>query len=126
MQDAVAVGSQIFSAKLNDFPAGSSLAISTDGTVQTVKIHANDYYNKPGASTLISILLGVGDAYFVHSGSQPSTADFNSPLTSWTAGGTKYNVIVIASGSVPISPVTSTPTRKSSKGGRRGKSSVPF
>jgi hypothetical protein len=114
--------SQIFTAKLNTFPDGSSLAISTDGTVQTVSVHANDYYNKPGAFTLLSSITGVGNANFVYSGTQPLTADFNSPLTTWAVGDTKYKVFAIASGSVTIPPVTSTPTsKKSSKKGRRPK-----
>jgi hypothetical protein len=107
-------GSQIFTAKLNDFPAGSSLAISTDGTVQTVKVHANDFYNKPGVSALLSSISGVGDTYFVHLGSQTSTAEFNTPLTSWTVGGTTYNVFTITSGSVSAPPGTQPLERKAS------------
>lgn len=105
-------GSQITTTELKNFPAGSSLAISTDGTVQTVTVRANDYYNKPGASALLSSISGVGDAYFVHSGSQSSTADFNTPLTSWTVGGTTYNVFAIASGSVSDPPAPPKPKRK--------------
>ena len=106
-------GSQILSIKLNSFPAGSSLAISTDGTVQTVNVHANDYYNKHGVSALLSSISGVGDVYFVHSGTQPSTADFNMPLTSWTVGDTAYNVFAIASGSVSTPPAPPTERKAS-------------
>ena len=107
-------GSQILTIKLNSFPAGSSLAISTDGTVQTANVHASDYYNKHEVSALLSSISGVGDVYFVHSGTQPSTADFNMPLTSWTVGGTTYNVFAIASGSVAAPPAPPTPKRKAS------------
>jgi len=108
-------GSQIFTTKLNDFRSDSSLAVSTDGTVQTVKVEAKDYYNKSRASTLLSSIsgAGVGDTNFVHSGIQPSTAEFNSPLTSWTVGDTTYNVFAIASGFVPAPSVTPTTTKKS-------------
>jgi hypothetical protein len=112
-------GSQIFTAKLNDFPAGSSLAISTDGTVQTVKVHADDYFGKAGASEMLCSIAGAGDVYLVHSGTQLSTADFNMPLKSWTVGGTTYNVVAIASNSVNISPVTKNPAGKPLKGGMR-------
>jgi hypothetical protein len=108
-------GSQIFTTKLNDFRSDSSLAVSTDGTVQTVKVEAKDYFNKSRASTLLSSIsgAGVGDTNFVHSGIQPSTAEFNSPLTSWTVGDTTYNVFAIASGFVPAPSVTPTTTKKS-------------
>ncbi|MBI5591357.1 MAG: hypothetical protein HY881_12835 [Deltaproteobacteria bacterium] len=106
-------GSQILTTKLNSFPAGSSLAISTDGTVQTVNVHATDYYNKQGVSALLSSISGVGDVYFVHSGPQPSTA-LDMPLTSWTVGDTTYNVFAIASGSVSAPPAPPTPERKAS------------
>ena len=111
--------SQVFTAKLNHFPAGSSLAISTDGTVQIVNFHLGDYYNKPGAATLISGMAGVGDVYFVHSGTRPATADFNAPLTHWETGGTTYHVFGIASSSVKIPEVTKKPFMQAPKGGSR-------
>ena len=106
-------GSQIFTTMLNDFHSDSSLAISTDGTVQTVKVYAKDYFNKTGASTLLTSLSGAAaeDTNFVHSGFQPSIAEFNAPLMSWTVGNTKYNVFAITSGFVPAQTVTPTPTK---------------
>lgn len=106
-------GSQIFTTMLNDFRSDSSLAISTDGTVQTVKVYAKDYFNKTGASTLLTSLSGAAaeDTNFVHSGFQPSIAEFNAPLMSWTVGNTKYNVFAITSGFVPAQTVTPTPTK---------------
>lgn len=104
--------SQVFTSKPNNFPAGSSLAISTGGAVQTVNYHANDYCEKYGTSTLLSSIIAVWDAYFVHSGTQPSTADFNTPLMNWTEVGTTYNVFAIASGSVRAPPVTPTHKQK--------------
>jgi len=106
-------GSQIFTTKLNEFSSDNSLAVSTDGTVQTIKVYAKDYFNRTGASTLLCSLSGaeVGDTDFVHSGVQPSTAEFNAPLMSWAVGDTKYNVFAIASDFVPAPTVTPTPTK---------------
>jgi hypothetical protein len=107
-------GSQIFIAKLNDSRSASSLAVSTDCTVQAVNVDAKDYYSKTGASTLLSSIsgAGVGDINFVHSGIQASKAEFNTPLTSWTAGDATYNVFAIASGFVPAPEVAPTPAKK--------------
>jgi hypothetical protein len=80
--------------------------------VQAVNFHTNDYCEKYGTSTLLSSIIAVWDAYFVHSGTQPSTADFNTPLMNWTEGGTTYNVFAIASGSVRAPPVTPTHKQK--------------
>jgi hypothetical protein len=102
-------GSQIFTVKLNDFPAGSSIAISTDGTVQTVNFHTKDYSEKAETALTSSRIIGVGDVYFVHSGTQLSTADFNMPLKSWTVGGITYNLFAIASGSVSAPPEATKP-----------------
>jgi hypothetical protein len=106
-------GSQIFTTKLNDFRSDNSLAVSTDGTVQTIKVYVKDYFNRTGASTLLCSLSGAeaGDTNFVHSGVQPSTAEFNAPLMSWAVGDTKYNVFAIASDFVPAPTVTPTPTK---------------
>jgi hypothetical protein len=108
-------GSQIFTTKLNSFPTGGSLAISTDGSVQIVAVQANDYSKRASASTQSSSISGAGaeDVNFVHSGIQPSTADFNAPLMSWTAGETKYNVFAIASGFVPAPEAAPKPSKKS-------------
>ena len=70
--------------------AGQAYAISTDGTVQTVSIFGAAYQGQSGAATQVSDISGVGNANFVYS------ANAGLPLTSFTSGGTTYNVFAIA------------------------------
>jgi len=81
--------SQIFTTPLKNFSVGSqALAISTDGTVQTITISGAGYDN--GTNTLGATISGVGTGYFTHSTSA------GTYLTSFTSGGTSYNVFGIA------------------------------
>jgi len=111
---ACPAGSQIFTTLIKNYPPGSSLAISTDGTVQITTVRASDYFNTAGTSTLLTDLVIVGNTYFVHAGTTPLIADFTTPMTTWdvTSGGvtTTYNVFAIASGSVTSSESVSVPT----------------
>lgn len=89
--------SAIFTTLLKSFNSGSQgLAISTDGTVQVVNISGRSYYND-GAPTLSSEISGVGRGLFTHSN------DAGTPLTSFSSGGTTYNVFAIGwmAGSAP-------------------------
>jgi hypothetical protein len=80
--------SAIFTTSLNSFSPGTGgLAISTDGTVQLVTI--SGAANDSGTNTLGATVSGVGLAYFTHSTSA------GTPLTSFTSGGTTYNVFGI-------------------------------
>ena len=81
--------SAIFTTLLKSFNSGSQgLAISTDGTVQVVNISGRSYYDD-GAPTLSAEISGVGRCLFTHSN------DAGTPLTSFSSGGTTYNVFAI-------------------------------
>lgn len=84
--------SQIFTILLKNLNSpGVSLAISTDGTVQTTSVSGATYDN--GTNTLGATISGVGLGYFTHSTT-------SSPLTSWTntvsGVSTTYNVFGVA------------------------------
>lgn len=84
--------SAIFTTPLKSFSPGSQgLAISTDGTVQTVSISGAAYNGQSGTATLVSTISGVGSATFVY-----STTFDSPPVTSFTSGGNTYRVIGIA------------------------------
>ncbi len=85
--------SQIFTESLSSInTAGTAVAISTDGTVQTVSIYGYPYYYG-GNPTLSAVVSGVGRLLAVHS---PLN---NTPLTSWNSTNsgitTTYNVLAI-------------------------------
>ena len=81
--------SAIFATPLKNFSLGSQgLAISTDGTVQVVNISGRSYYDD-GAPALSAEISGVGRGLFTFSSST------GSYLTSFTSGGTTYNVFAI-------------------------------
>jgi hypothetical protein len=81
--------SAIFTTPLNSFSPGSQgLAISTDGTVQVVNVSGAAYY-ADGAPTLTSEISGVGRGLFTHS------ANTGTALTSFSSGGTTYNVFAV-------------------------------
>jgi hypothetical protein len=88
--------SQIFTTTLNSYNTpGVSLAISTDGTVQTVSVFGSTYNGQSGTATQVSTISGVGSADFTY-----STAFISPPLTSWIVNvgivSTTYNVFGIA------------------------------
>jgi hypothetical protein len=103
---AAPASSQIFTATLSSYNSpGTAIAISTDGTVQTVGISGATYSGQAGTTTLVSNISGVGPANFTYSST-------SSPLTSFNANGvlgvsTTYNVLGIAwspSRAVPTVP----------------------
>lgn len=99
--------SQIFTTQLKNLNSpGVSLAISTDGTVQTTSVQGATYKGQAGTATLLAAISGAGSGNFTYSTS-------SSPLTSWsstTGGGTTtYNVVGIAWAPSPA-PATTVPT----------------
>ena len=97
--------SQIFTTTLSSYN-GASIAISTDGTVQTTSVLGATYNGQSGTSTLVSAISGVGSADFTY-----STTFVSPPLTSWNVNQglgvtTTYNVFGIAwAPSQPPAPV---------------------
>jgi len=86
--------SQIFTILLKNLNSpGVSLAISTDGTVQTTSVLGATYLGQAGTATQVSTISGVGPGSFTYSTT-------SSPLTSWTntvsGVSTTYNVFGIA------------------------------
>jgi len=78
--------SAIFTTPLSGFSPGSqALAISTDGSVQTVSIFGASYQGKSGIATLVSNINGVGSTKFL-----------SGTITSFTSDGNTYNVFGIA------------------------------
>jgi hypothetical protein len=82
--------SPIFTTNLWNYSTlGSSIAISTDGTVQNVSIKGSTYYNTQGSSSLDATISGVACTFrAVYSSSQTS-------LTTFTSGSTTYSVFAI-------------------------------
>jgi len=75
---------------LKNINAGTqAIAIGTDGTFHLVNILGAAFQGQPGTTTLVSALDGVGTADFVTSTSA------GTPLTSFTANGTTYDVFAI-------------------------------
>lgn len=111
--------SPIFTEKLTSFPADRSLAISTNGTIKSVKICITDYTANPASSTQATRISGIGNVYFVHSGTQILSADFKAPLMKWNSGGETYNVFAIATDSLDPPPEKNTPKKETSLGGER-------
>jgi hypothetical protein len=70
------------------------VAISTDGTVQTVSVYGRTYFAKTGTATLSSNISGVGSADFTYSTNSPSS------LMRWIVTGKAYDAFAI--GWVPL------------------------
>ena len=82
-------GGEIFTHKLSEYTgAGLAVAISTDGTVQTVSVYGRTYLGTTGSATLKSNISGVGDGLFTYT-------TLSSPLTSFSVSTTTYNVFAI-------------------------------
>jgi hypothetical protein len=81
--------SAIFTHKLSEYTGpGVAVAISTDGTVQTVSIFGRTYLGTTGSATLKSNISGVGDGLFTYT-------TLSSPLTSFSVSTITYNVFAI-------------------------------
>lgn len=98
--------SEIFTTQLTDYSAATAIAISTDGSVQTVNVYGATYQGSAGSSTLDTDISGVGSFRAVYNST-------STPLTSWTntSGGntTTYNVMAILWNPTEPSP-SPTPT----------------
>ncbi|MGA2781489.1 MAG: hypothetical protein ABSF13_06155 [Smithella sp.] len=87
--------SAIFTHKLSEYTgSGVAVAISTDGTVQTVSVYGRTYFAKTGTATLSSNISGVGSADFTYSTNSPSS------LMRWIVTGKAYDAFAI--GWVPL------------------------
>ena len=102
--------SQIFTIQLKEenIP-GTSVAISTDGMVQTVSIFGGTYFRQSGTATKVVDISGVGTGAFTHSAT-------TAPLTSWDAGGNTYNVFAIGWGMAAPS-ITTQPANRTVNSG---------
>ena len=101
--------SQIFTKTLGNYEDYNAVAISSDGSVQTVTYQGSTYLNAPGTSKLDTQIPNI--AYFraIYSSSQ-------TPIVSFTNGNTTYNVCAILDhpSDVPtITPTYQTPTSTS-------------
>jgi hypothetical protein len=94
--------SQVLTKQLKDYADWNAIAISTDGTVQTVTYKGSSYYNNQGTSSLDTQVSSVGSFRAVYSSSQ-------TPLTTFTSGSTTYDVFAILY--IPSTSTTATPTQ---------------
>jgi len=102
--------SQIFTKTFGNFEDWNAIAISTDGSVQTVTYQGSTYLNAPGTSKLDTEISGVATFRAIYSSSQ-------TPIVSFTNGDTTYNVFAILyhpSDTATITPTNSHPTGTSS------------
>ena len=104
--------SQIFTKTLGNYEDWNAIAISTDGSVQTVSTQGSTYLNAPGTSKLDTQISNVANFRAIYSTSQ-------TPIVSFTNGNTTYNIFAILylpSDAATINPtatsppVTNTPT----------------
>jgi len=101
--------SQIFTKTLGNYEDWNAIAISSDGSVQTVSYQGSTYLNAPGTSKLDTQISGVANFRAIYSSSQ-------TPIASFTNGNTTYNVFAIlylpsdAATINPTSPTAPTPT----------------
>ena len=102
--------SQIFTKTLGNYEDWNAIAISTDGSVQTVSYQGSTYLNAPGTLKLDTQISNVANFRAIYSSSQ-------TPIVSFTNGDTTYNIFAILylpSDAVTITPTISNPTSTSS------------
>jgi hypothetical protein len=102
--------SQIFTKTLGNYEDWNAIAISTDGSVQTVSIQGSTYLNAPGTSKLDTQISNVANFRAIYSSSQ-------TPIVSFTNGNTTYNVFAILylpTDAATIHPSSTNPTSTSS------------
>jgi hypothetical protein len=109
LQNAPA-SSQVLTKQLKNYEDYNAIAISTDGTVQTVGYEGATYYNTQGTSSLDTQVSGIGSLRAVYTTNQ-------TPLSTFTMGNTTYNVFAIiykpttaTSTENPTSALTPTPS----------------
>ena len=97
--------SQIFTKTLGNYEDWNAIAISTDGSVQTVSYQGSTYLNAPGTSKLDTQISNVANFRAIYSSSQ-------TPIVSFTNGNTTYNVFAILylpSDAATINPTATSP-----------------
>jgi hypothetical protein len=102
--------SQIFTKTLGNYEDWPAIAISTDGSVQTVSYQGSTYLNAPGTSKLDTQISNVANFRAIYSSSQ-------TPIVSFTNGNTTYNIFAILylpSDAATINPTSTNPTSTSS------------
>ncbi len=98
--------SQIFTKTLGNYEDWNAIAISTDGSVQTVSYQGSTYLNAPGTSKLDTQISNVANFRAIYSSSQ-------TPIASFTNGDTTYNIFAILylpSDAATISPTAASPS----------------
>lgn len=97
--------SQIFTKTLGNYEDWNAIAISTDGSVQTVSYQGSTYLNAPGTSKLDTQISNVANFRAIYSSSQ-------APIVSFNNGNTTYNVFAILylpSDAATINPTATSP-----------------
>lgn len=87
LQNAPA-SSKVLTKHLSDYGDYNAIAISTDGTVQTVAYEGSSYLNAQGALSFGTQISGVGNFRAVYASTQ-------TPLTTFTPNNVTYNVFAI-------------------------------
>ena len=87
LQNAPA-SSKVLTKHLSDYGDYNAIAISTDGTVQTVSYEGSSYLNAQGTLSLDTQISGVGSFRAVYASTQ-------TPLTTFTPNNVTYNVFAI-------------------------------
>jgi hypothetical protein len=87
LQNAPA-SSKVLTKHLSDYGDYNAIAISTDGTVQTVAYEGSSYLNVQGALSLDTQISGVGNFRAVYASTQ-------TPLTTFAPNDVTYNVFAI-------------------------------
>jgi hypothetical protein len=109
LQNAPA-SSKVLTKHLSDYGDYNAIAISTDGTIQTVGYEGSAYLNAQGTLSLDTQISGVGSFKAVYASTQ-------TPLTTFTFGDVTYNVFAIlympsrsnaSSTATPTNPVGTT------------------
>jgi hypothetical protein len=97
--------SQIFTKTLGNYEDWNAIAISTDGSVQTVSYQGSTYLNTPGTSIVDTQISNVANFRAIYSSSQ-------TPIVSFTNGDTTYNIFAILylpSDAATINPTVTSP-----------------
>jgi hypothetical protein len=104
LQNAPA-SSEVLTKTLHDYADYNAMAISTDGTVQTVAYEGSSSLNTQGTLSLDTQVSGIDHTF------RAVYASTDSPLTTFTPNNVTYNVFAILyMPSREISSVTTTPT----------------
>jgi hypothetical protein len=97
--------SEIFTKTLGNYEDWNAIAISSDGSVQTVSYQGSTYLDASGTSKLDTQISNVANFRAIYSSSQ-------TPIVSFTNGNTTYNVFAILylpSDAATINPTATSP-----------------